>query len=481
MRRHPVFGLMLALVSCEEKTLDASEGNLGDPCVLPVIAAPLAEPDAEGRCAAEWVCEPVADVDGDGQYDALCAARAEIAGRVIDAVTQRPLEGALVAALDASGAPVSLVASTGVDGRYLLQVRTLRDSEGRPVPGQRYTLFASAADHRPFPADLRPAIPLELLASGVTEHAGTDIALWPLAADDLGGYRISGTVTAAFSAGTLVVAEGPSAQPYTIADAGGAFTLFNVPAGTITVVGYRQHLSLAPETIELQGDVTGVVLQETTTPLASVSGTVNIVDAPGGASTSVVLVPTSVYDEGLERGPVPWGLRAPMPPEVPSVTSAFTIAGVPPGRYKTLAAFENDGLVRDPDTSIGGTSIQEIEVASSPVVLDEGFKVTGSIGVVYPGAEAPEVVTAPFDLVWADDSSEDFYHLVVFDALGSRVWDTEVDRVTGSAEVRVPYGGPSLVAGDFYQFRATSMKGGKDDPTPLSRTEDLRGIFVFGG
>lgn len=37
----------------------------------------------------------------------------------------------------------------------------------------------------------------------------------------------------------------------------------------------------------------------------------------------------------------------------------------------------------------------------------------------------------------------------------------------------VTYAGPALEPGMIYQFRATSLKSG----TPLSRAEDLRGMF----
>jgi hypothetical protein len=80
-------------------------------------------------------------------------------------------------------------------------------------------------------------------------------------------------------------------------------------------------------------------------------------------------------------------------------------------------------------------------------------------------------------LRWADDSSEDNYEVVVFDALGNKVWeDLEVPRVTGNAEVTVAYAGP-VTPGMYYQFRATSIKDG----VPISRTEDLRGVFVIAG
>jgi hypothetical protein len=51
-----------------------------------------------------------------------------------------------------------------------------------------------------------------------------------------------------------------------------------------------------------------------------------------------------------------------------------------------------------------------------------------------------------------------------------------VPGVSGDAEVMVPYEGPALQSGLLYQFRATSIKQGG---TPLARTEDLRGVFVY--
>ncbi|MBC8070825.1 MAG: hypothetical protein IAG13_21035, partial [Deltaproteobacteria bacterium] len=189
--------------------------------------------------------------------------------------------------------------------------------------------------------------------------------------------------------------------------------------------------------------------------------------------------PSSVFDEVLARGPVPAGLRAPAPPESPSISGGFDIDGVPSGDYHVLAAFENDALVRDPDESIGGTSLQTIAVPDSgTAAVPESFKITEALELLGPGAEAPETVSSAPLLRWADDSSEDGYEVVVFDALGSKVWEQlDVPRVTGNAEVEVAYGGP-LEPGMYYQFRATSFRGDDDERTAISRTEDLRGVFV---
>ena len=106
---------------------------------------------------------------------------------------------------------------------------------------------------------------------------------------------------------------------------------------------------------------------------------------------------------------------------------------------------------------------------------------TEALEVFGPGVDAPEVVDAQPTLSWADDSSEDGYVLVIYNALGELVWETEVPGVSGSASVDVPYEGPALEPGMYYQFRATSFRDPPNgDRTFISRTEDLRGVFVTG-
>jgi hypothetical protein len=141
-----------------------------------------------------------------------------------------------------------------------------------------------------------------------------------------------------------------------------------------------------------------------------------------------------------------------------------------------LAAFENDGLVRDPDTSIGGTEIVHIVVQGGDQPLSQSFKVTGALNVVSPGASELETVTGVPTFVWEDDSSEDMYELRLFDALGNLIWEnTMVPSVSGSKDVTLDYGGTALSPGMIYQFRATAIK----DMVPISATEDLKGVFLY--
>ena len=174
------------------------------------------------------------------------------------------------------------------------------------------------------------------------------------------------------------------------------------------------------------------------------------------------------------------GLRAPRTGPV-SISGEWTIGGVPDGSYVVLAAFENDLLVRDPDQLIAGTTFVTLDLpqASPDVTLADAFKVTEALAVVSPGAERPEAVTSAPTLEWADDSSEDHYEVVVYDAYGNLAWeDLMVPGVSGSATVTVDYGGP-LEPGMYYQFRATSIRttGGGMSMTPISATEDLLGVF----
>jgi hypothetical protein len=253
-----------------------------------------------------------------------------------------------------------------------------------------------------------------------------------------------------------------------------------VPAGAYTVQAYAAGLQVDAVSTSLQvGEaVDGVELTESDRPLSTVSGNVQIVNAPGGSRTSIVLALESTFVDASGRGTVPPGLR------VGDIEGTFTIDDVPDGRYVVLAAFENDALVRDPDQTIGGTEIVRITVpdpgAGNVVTLPEGFKVTGALAVVSPGADAPEEINTPTPtLTWADDSSEEGYEIRVFDAFGNEVWSDEIGPTSGSATVSHVYAGPALEHGMFYQFRITSFREREEERTAISTTEDLKGVFFF--
>jgi hypothetical protein len=315
------------------------------------------------------------------------------------------------------------------------------------------------------------------------QNALTDIALIALPAEKQGQGSIAGSIVIdsgdTSPGGVLVVVEGDTDDPlFSFSDKSGKYTVFNVPEGSWEVHGYKAFLQLDPVGVTLTTgeDITSIDLISNSDPYGTITGSLNIVNAPGGVATSVVLVPESTFNETFVKGEVPPGLRAPAPPESPSITSNFTIEGVPDGQYVVLAAFENDLLVRDPDPSIAGTQILHIQVPDSSYDIDiaSSFKVTEALVIVSPGASEPELTTENPSFVWKDDSSETKYSIVVYNAFGDEVWrDDNLPRVTGSENVTVEYGGDLLQPGMYYQFRVTSWR----DSGPISQTEDLLGVF----
>ena len=418
---------------------------------------------AQSGCEAGQVCES----GPDGKP--ACYEPVSISGRVFDVSDDGAIEGARVVARDANEVAISGVATTDKDGKYTLRVPAQRDADGKPVKTD-YTLRADAAAYVTFPKAPRIALPVDVsTATGdplTVSNAATDIGLVPLE-NPTGLGAISGKVLADNPGGTLVVAAGLTAT----SDTDGEYTIFNVPAGTHEVRGYLSGVNLAAQSAEVKADETtgGVDLDVLGDATATVSGNVNIVNAPGGSVTSVILAVKDTFVATAARGEAPPGLRA------AGVTGAFSIDGVPDGTYVVLAAFENDGLVRDPDVNIGGTAIVEVTVAGNDVPLTDNFKVTGALEVFAP-ADGATTSTPAFS--FEDDSSEETYTVWLFDVLGNEVWKKEgIVGPKGNKPVDVTFDGDMnlLKPNSFYQFRAVSIKAG----SAISATEDLKGVFFF--
>jgi len=422
-------------------------------------------------CSAGLVCEEV--MGG----EPACFAPVSFKGKVVNAFDDKPVAGARIVARDANDAAVSPVAISGADGSYSLAVPAKRDTAGKPLAAQ-LTLRADAAGYQTFPLAPRVALPIDVnTAVGsppVVQNASTDIALVPLEnASGLGsvsGKVIVDSGLALAPAGALVVAGGSTG----VVDFGGNFVVYNVaPSASVEVHAYAAGMQIDPASVAVEAnkETGGIELHVTSAATSKVSGSVQIVNGNGFGTTSVVLALKDTFVADAARGEVPKGLR------VGNISGAYEFAGVPDGDYVVLAAFENDGLVRDPDLTIGGTSILDITVAGGDVVVD-GFKVTGSLPTVSPGKDGIEEVMGTPSFVWGDDSSEDHYEVRLFDAFGKKVWeDLAVPGVSGNMEVTAQYSGAPLIPGMIYQFRATSI--GKDGVTPISSTEDLRGVFVY--
>lgn len=496
--------------ACEDGFACLADENGDNLCLTPIGAS--CDPDEDNYCAGEASC--IADAEGDGSScyvdsggscepgeeecapglvcaektdgDNSCFNQVVLRGNVFDSQTEDALGGARIIALDEESTAVTDVSVSAEDGTYELSLPVVRDAEGRPTD-EIFTLRSSAQDYQTFPSGIRTALPIDASTATdddgawVIQNALTDIALIALPSSQQGRPSISGNILSEDRRdGVLVVAEIGDEAFTGVSDLGGEYVIFNVPAGSATVRGYAAGVQLEPEEVTVADEpLVDVDLDDSGEETTDVSGSVQIVNAPGGSVTSVVLVVRSTFDAQFGRGEVPSGLRAPKSGP-PSIEGSWEIADVPAGDYVILAAFENDDLVRDPDTTIGGTETIEITVApGEPLAISEGFKVTEALDVITPGADRPEAVTSAPTLTWEDDSSEDYYVVQVFNAFGELVWeDATVPGVSGSDDVTVEYGGP-LEAGMYYQFRATSWKesGGSKPAAPISTTEDLKGVF----
>jgi hypothetical protein len=252
---------------------------------------------------------------------------------VRDALTSDPIEGAHIIARNEELVAVTDVAVSDAQGSYRLELPTVRDADGKPL-NFAYTLRGAAMQYEVFPGGLRTALPIfgseavEKDQAWVIEGALTELVLLPLEDQETSRYRVSGSVNVeGKAAGVLVVAKArPEGEPQdkpeawsAISDRQGNFTLFNVASGQHDVRGYAAGLQLVPAQIAVFGqDVSGVSLTESDAALVTVSGSVQIVSAPGNSVTSVIMVLEDTFDEDLARGEAPLGCARPSRDHPPS-------------------------------------------------------------------------------------------------------------------------------------------------------------------
>jgi len=473
--------------------------------LLPVVLSALAagcggnsapksscDPNATGSCSSGLVCEQVAG----GQP--TCFAPLEVAGRVFDlgnsnAATNGILS-ARVVALDANRAPASKVAVSGTNGAYQIQLPWQRNADGSPVAGS-ITLRADASGFQTFPSGLRLALPINVTSAvkGATawtlQSVQTDVGLIKLPST-VNLASIHGTVAdPPGGVGVLVVASpAGSTQAGTgftgIADADGTYAIFNLPAAATPGTNYDVQAYAAGANYDpgaatlLPGDDKAVNLTLKNTATATVTGMVDITgqNLPATPVTSVILVVKSTFDPNLARGEAPPGLR------VGGVTGAYSIPGIPDGTYVVLAAFENDGMVRD-ISGIGGTATVEAVVSGGAVTSCSNscqFKITGAVTLDTP-------FVAPYDTTpwpatsatpafsWLAYPSVDTYVVSVIDAFGNQALAPTTVSKLSTSFTYPSTGAATLVPGMYYQLRVQVTQLGVTGPA--SQSEDLKGVF----
>jgi hypothetical protein len=405
-----------------------------------------------------------------------------VQGHVFDLATNGGIAKAQVLATDENGAPVGVPVTSGDDGSYSMRVPTTRSSTRGELVDQKVLLRSQAKDFVPFPSGARVSLPVSIAQATRKDDAApwvlstslTELGLSMVEASEQGLPTVSGTVEDVSGSAVLVVLEqGAARGRSTLAAPDGTFSFFNVPAGDASISAYRRNQNYSPANVTVSSaDITGVKVTKSPVAPASLSGSVQLVAGANGDGTSVVLAVESTFIEALGRGEVPPGLRAPQT-GAPTITGAWSITGIPDGKYVVLAAFENDGNVRDPDPGIAGTDIVHITVSGGTLTgaSDPQFKVTGAVGLVAPGADGLDETTATPTFTWKKYSNADAYTLKVFDALGNLTWTLEIPS---GQTVTADYAGPALTVGQTYQWRLTANRNG----APTSLTEELRGLFI---
>lgn len=438
------------------------------------------DPLAQTGCDDGQVCENVSGAEP------ACFAPVAVEGKVFDIDDKAAIASARIVAVDVNGAAVSNVVTSETDGSYRLPIPTERNPDGTPVKLEgSVTLRADAKAYESFPGTVRQPLPIDMASAQpvddrlVVKSTLTDIAM-SKAADGGAAGRIEGKVEVPEQAtGIVVVAEGAGGTGLaTVAARNGEYAILNVPAGDYTVNAYSVDHNYASGSATVNANTTKLDIKLSSDAASPINGQVSIVNGGGASTTSVVLFIESTYDPVTGRGVTVPGLRAPRT-GTPDVTGAFTMEGVPAGKYVIVAAFENDGLVRDPDLCISGTDDVHIQVApATPLTIGDSFKITGALPVIDPGASGASMVTGVPTFSWGDDSSEDQYLVELFDSYGELVWMKTTPGVSGGTPSLL-YDGPALTSGMFYQFRVTSQKTATGGTCNKSRTEDLKGVFYM--
>src|SRR5262249_7893953 len=152
----------------------------------------------------------------------------------------------------------------------------------------------------------------------------------------------------------------------------GSYVIFNVPDGAYSVSGYfiGVQYSKADGVAVAGARKDGVNLNETGAAAGKLTGSLDYVAGAPQNPTSVVLQLPSTKE-------LPPGFSAPA-----MNTTPYSLDGVPDGTYNVLASYPNDGLVKDPDTTLGNTGTPTVTFAGGNTVDAGSFKVTDPVGMI---------------------------------------------------------------------------------------------------
>jgi len=405
-----------------------------------------------------------------------------------------PISPLSVTVLDGSTSPATAVANANIqviDTASGMPVATLTSDSNGTAAGlfaqQSVQLKVTAQGYAPSPSANIPPLPISLTPFIDTP---VTITLQPLD-PSLQLASISGQVLNHLSGplpGALVVAEDASGNSVAVnSDHNGAFRLFNVPAGNITLSAWYSGYNfpvIGPLTLADGDNLSGQLFLPSSFATGAINGHVSFTATSGNIIDITLLHPGS-------RQVLP-GMRV-----YTDGGASYAMFGVPNGTFEIIASLENDNYVLDPDTAVT-QGIPLVTVSNDVVTKD--FKVTGSITLTSPppftGSALPQLPTLP-TFSWVKDSSyasAEEYVVEVLDESSNTIWGGFGPAPAYLPQVTVPQADTptttynfdgtatqaTLTTGGVYQLRVYAKKSDGSDPRGyklLSSSETLDGLF----
>ncbi len=392
-----------------------------------------------------------------------------IEGTITNLETSAAIADVRIIVFDANtNSPVENTYSTNAEGNYTIE-----------LPFGTYYLKLYCQGYESVPRPGEAALPIAVV---VEEKAVADFQMTPSLVAD--GGIISGTVKDAekLVSGALVIAENGEVAFSSVADANGNYFIYNVPAGTYSVKGWKAGFSSEVQdlTIAASEEKSGVNLTLVQDAVSNVIGTITFL-ATENKEVDVSLV------HPLTQETIP-GLST------KTTGGKYALESVPNGTYIGRASFENDGLVLDPDWVVKNGGEPTIQVNNGDVLLD--FSVTGAVSLKEPtntaeSTQPVEVSKEGLSFSWTPYSSASDYVIEVIDSNGKVIWGgftanwSQKNVVIPSSQTSVIFdadgsAAAALEVGKTYRWRIFASKDDKQSATGwrlISVSEDQMGLI----
>jgi hypothetical protein len=391
-----------------------------------------------------------------------------IEGTVTDAQSGSALSDVRIIVFDVNtNAPSGITVLTNASGKYSIEI-----TEGN------YYLKLYKQGYNSIPPASMSAIPVEVIAKETT------VSIYSMTTTgQLNDGFISGRVTEGSEGrgGVLVVASTGQIGFSTVSDANGNYYIYNIPAGTYSVQGWKSGYNSATQsvTVNANTETSNVNLTVTAGASGSVTGQITFL-----ATTNIEVDVALVHPITKEVIP---GLNG--------MTSSFnyTISNVPNGTFIARASFENDGKVVDPDWLVkNGEPL--VTVASNSQSVD--FSCTGTVTLNSPTNTVdtkPVISSAAATFSWTAYPSASDYVIEVMDANGRLIWGgfdysggtpikniiipSSQTSIQFNSDGNAPY---AMLPGHVYRWRVYASKDAVQSPTGwnlISVSEDQKGLI----